>query len=90
MNIILLLLEFNSLLPIHTQSPMSDALNDANEFGGTQTLVQCLTLHQMSQVGALPLCIWEIPSSNLGLQTTYSDRILKDFLSHSLKTRDST
>ena len=26
---------------------MSDALNDANEFGGTQTLVQCLTLHQI-------------------------------------------
>lgn len=71
MNIILFLLEFNSLVPIHThtQSPMSDALNDANEFGGTQTLVQCLTLHQMSQVGALPLCIWEIPSSNLGLQS---------------------
>jgi len=74
MSITLFLLEFNSLLPMHTQSPMSDALNDANEFGGSRTLVQCLTLHQMSQVKALSLCIWEVPSSNLSLQTRYSDR----------------
>lgn len=39
MDIIFLLLEFNSFLSIHTQSPMSHALNDANESGGTQTLV---------------------------------------------------
>jgi len=53
MNIILFLLEFKCLLPVHTQSRMSDALNDANEFAGTQTLVQCLTLHQMLHVEAL-------------------------------------
>ena len=52
---------------------MSDSLNDANEPDGTQTLALCLTLHQTLQVVALPLCIWEVPSSNLGLETSYSE-----------------